>query len=666
MEKTKFMQQTTFPVPNYETWKLEAEKSLKGKPFEKLLTNTYERITLQPLYTKKDNNITEMPGFPPFVRGTNHLGYYHNPWKIAQQLELKNVKEFNEVLKRDIEKGLTMIHPMLHQTHETASDFKEAFKDIDFEKLPILLDAHLCSLPVFSQFIAALNIQDMSKLSGTIGMDPLGALVVDGTAKASLARLYDVMSCIMAWANEHTPNLRTVLIKSEPYHNGGANAVQELAFAIATGVEYINECLNRGLTIDVIARQITFSFSIGANIFMEIAKLRAAKALWSIVVQEFDGNAESQKMQIHAQTSIFTKTIYDPYVNILRGTTEAFAAIVGGVDSLSVAPFDVAIGPSSDISRRIARNIQIILKDEVHLDKVIDPAGGSWYVESLTHEVSEKAWALFQQIESLGGMSQALQEGFVQENVANIMSERLNHLHHRQDKIVGTNYYANMKEQQPKIRDINVEKVSFHTLEKIAELANLTEAIKQNQDIVENAILAARKGATNREMFEAIFEGEEIFAIEPILQRRLTESFESIRRASENYKAQHGHFPKVGLINLGAISMHKARADFVTGFFEAGSFEVVNQNGCHSIDEVINQLSELIEVYIICGKDDQYREFVPEIAKLLKGKKVFVAGKQSSEIEKQFIEAGITGFIHMKSNCYETLKALQQKMGVQR
>lgn len=676
------MQQTTFPIPDYETWKLEVEKSLKGKPFEKLFTNTYENIVLKPLYTKEDlktiDSTDDLPGFASYVRGTNPLGYRQSPWKIAQQLDVAEPKQVNQIVKNELERGLSMIYLMLNGINgentdsckgvlfQTKEDIQEAFKDLHLENIPLYIDGGYNSLPFFAQFIASMkNSLEIKKLNGTIGMDPFASLVSTGNLSASLDTLFDVMAAVVSWANEHTPQLRTVLVKSDLYEQGGANATQQIAYALATAVEYLNECIDRGLTIDEVASQMTFSFSIGANLFMEIAKLRAVKMLWVKIVRAYGGNLESQKMHIHANTSSFTKTVYDPYVNILRSTTEAFSAVIGGIDSLSVTPFDEATRQSTEFSRRIARNIQVILKDEVNLDKVIDPAGGSFYVEALTNEVAQKSWALFQQIESKGGMLQALKTGFIQKNVQEIYIKRLENINSRKDKIVGTNYYANLNEQPLLKEEFVINDKPTQNKQNKQHLLSLKEVIKDKANLVEHAIKAALTGATINEIMEALHAFEQGISVQPIIPHRLTEQFESLRIASENYKKKHGHFPQVGLINLGQVSKYKARADFITGFFEAGGFEVIQSEGALTVEEAVNHsLKQNVNIFIICGTDEQYVEMVPSIASQLHGKKVFVAGKQPLEVEQQFLKAGVSGFIHMKSNCFKLLSDLQQEMGV--
>lgn len=220
------------------------------------------------------------------------------------------------------------------------------------------------------------------------------------------------MAWLTAWAATHAPDLRTIQVELHPYHNGGASAVQDLAFALATGVEYLRAMQARGLDVDTVAPRMQFAFSLGSPFFIEIARLRAARMLWARVVAAFGGNARSQKLRLHGRTSAWTKTRADAYNNMLRATAEAFAGVMGGCDSLHVSPFDEAIGLPDEFSRRIARNVQIILQQECNFYRLVDPAGGSAAVETLTDEIAREAWALFQRIEAQGGMAAALAAGF--------------------------------------------------------------------------------------------------------------------------------------------------------------------------------------------------------------------------------------------------------------
>lgn len=671
------MKNATFPIPSFEEWKQEVEKSLKGKPFEKLYSTTYENITIKPIYTRRDieslTHVEQYPGFPGYVRGTRPNGYIQEPWKVSQEISATSPQEWNEIVKHDLARGQTEIHIVLERLGFpviSLDDMEAMFSDISLDKYSLRVDAGAQSLSFLALFAAYLQKRQMpfTAVRGTIGMDPIGTLAETGHLSFSLASSYDVMADVAKWAKNNMPHVKTVIVRGEPYHNGGANAVQELAFAFATAVEYINACLDRGLAIDDVASQIQFSFAVGSNFFMEIAKLRAARLVWANIVQAFGGSESAQKIAMHARTSYFTKTIYDPYVNMLRAAAEAFAATIGGADSLHVSPFDEAIGPADEFSRRIARNTQLILLEEAHIANVIDPAGGSYYVETLTAQVAEKTWKLFQEIEGKGGIVKALQDGFVQAEVENIAKQRKDNVKKRKEKIVGTNFYANLAEAP--IQKANEGSEKAFPFSKVDEenVAQLQAGFRENRWI-ETAIFMAVRRATAQEIEAALKADEASINVKPIQQWRLAESFEQLRKATEVHLEKHGARPTVHLINIGSIPNYKTRADFITGFFEAGGVAVAKSEGYHTAEEAVSGALEANGThYIICGSDESYTDMVPAIAKAFKqakpNAKLYVAGKQPADVEQTFIEAGVDGFIHIGSNCYETIVSFMKEMGV--
>lgn len=663
------MKNASFPIPKYDEWEQEAEKSLKGKPLEKLVTTTYEQLQIKPIYIRSDIETTpeQYPGFPSYVRGTEPDGYMKKPWAVSQAISAKSPKEWNEIATYDIARGQTEIHLILDElgfSITSLEDVETMFSGISLSDYSIRLDAGACSLSVLALFIAYFHKQQLplDSLRGTIGMDPLSALAIKGELPTSLSTLYDVMADVTRWAKEQLPLIKTIIVHGEPYHHGGANAVQELAFSFATAVEYINECLKRGLTVDEVAERMSFSFAIGADFFMEIAKLRAARAMWSNIIQAFGGSERAQKMSLHARTSYFTKTVYDPYVNMLRASAEAFAAIVGGANSLHVSPFDEAIRPADEFSRRIARNTQLILLEEAHIGEVIDPAGGSYYVETLTVQVAEEAWKLFQQIEAKGGMTKVLEEGFVQAEVEKVAKLREQNVKMRKEKIVGTNFYANLAE--PPVQQRSASEQSLDEVH-----GNEVNVTFSGTSWMQTAVSFAQRRATAQDINAALATAGPSIAIQPIRQWRLAEPFEQLRKAAEHHSEKSGKRPTVHLINLGAIPNHKARADFITGFFEAGGFAVVKNDGYMSNEEAVKgALAAGGTHYIVCGTDESYINTVPALASELKKAnpqlKLYVAGKQAPDIENTFVQAGIDGFIHIGSNCYETLVAFMKEMGV--
>jgi methylmalonyl-CoA mutase len=425
-----------FPANTYREWREAAEALLKGAPFEKTLhTQTSEGIELKPLYHREDSagipHLGTLPGFEPYLRGTNYGGFLSSSWQIAQKIPYSTPPKFNQALRYDLERGQSAVYlPLdmvttagLDSDHgkagqvgrdgvaiSTLEDLGSALQGVDLDTTPVLIKAGSAGIFLAAFFGALCTQQDKNVyiLKGCVETDPLGELLTTGKLPTSLTQVYDEMAILATWASECALNLQVIAVHGDYFHNAGANAVQELGFAIATGVEYLREVLSRDVIIDDTAPNIRFSFSLASNFFMEVAKLRAARILWAKAVEAFGGNRESRKMHIHAQTSLWNKTLYDPYLNMLRTTTEAFSGIVGGINSMHVGAFDEVFGLPDEFSRRIARNTQIILKEESHLDRVIDPAGGSWYVENLTNEIAEKAWKLFQEVERRGGMYKAV------------------------------------------------------------------------------------------------------------------------------------------------------------------------------------------------------------------------------------------------------------------
>jgi methylmalonyl-CoA mutase len=699
-----------FPVPSYQEWRQAAEKTLKSVSFEeKLLSKTYEGISLQPMYRQEDivgiSHLSSLPGTAPYVRGARALGYQEGPWEVCQELVYSTPLEFNQAAKKDLDRGLTMLNLVVDHASAlgqdpdqsapenvgkegvsicSLQDLNKALEGIDLEQTPVLIQAGCVGLPIYCMVVAHVQQEgmDVRKLRGCVGMDPLGTLVIEGTIPFSLQKAYDLMANFTLWAKKETPELKTILIKGDPYHCAGGNAIQELAFALASGVEYVREMQERGLSIEEIAPRMLFSFSIGSNFFMEIAKLRAGRLLWSKIIDAFGGNEEAQKMTIHARTSFWTKTVYDPYVNMLRGTAEAFAAIIGGVDSLHVSPFDEMVRHADEFSRRIARNTQIILKNEAHLSKVADPAGGSWYIESLTDSLAKQAWEQFQLIEEKGGMLKALESIYVQEKIKEIADKRFMNIGRRKDKFVGTNMYPNLSEEKLSEREVDRNFVYKSRCALVSSYRKLRDGIinetllnrlrTTKEEIVETSMQAIHEGITLGEWVQAVSESDEVPpSIQALQLHRGAEYFEALRKKAEIYKEKSGSYPKVFLANMGPISEHKARADFAKGFFEVGGFEVISNNGFETVDHAVQSVLESgASIVVICSSDAVYPELVPRLARELKQENpkitLFVAGLPNLELAELFKQAGVDEFVHVQSNCYDMLFDLQQRKGIGR
>jgi len=698
----KFNLQNDFPETPYEEWKQTAEKDLKGVPFEKkLITKTYEGIDLQPIYTKEDLKNIEFlenkPGFDNFVRGTKLSGSTKKPWEIKQGLNYPLAEDFNEALRYDLERGQNAIYISLDFASKNGldpdyakagdvgkdgvsvsslDDFCNALLGVDLEKYPVYINAGFGgyhSMLLLSAYLKKNKI-DFKKIKGGFEIDPLGYAVTYGELPVPEEKVFDCVAGVTKWTGKNLPGYKTLNVNTLPYHNAGASSVQELAFALATGVEYINRLIGHDLKIDEIAGKIIFTFGLGSFYFMEVAKLRAARLLWSKIINEYGGSDESKKMTVHTQTSFHNQTVYDPYVNMLRTTTETFSAIVGGADSITSNPFDEAFGMPDEFSRRIARNTQIVLKEESHLDSIIDPAGGSYYIEKLTEEIAKKAWDLFVEIQNKGGMMKALKEGYPQAEIEKIVSEKKKDYAKRKSVLVGTNMYANLKEEKLNFKKPEFEKIFKQRTEQVKKYKSIHDSkdllaeIKKVQSekpeqLIETCIEALLKGATVGDISKTLKSGDEkSVAYKAVKVQRASEMFEELRDKALEYKSKNGFAPKIFLATMGPVKQHKARADFSRGFFEVGGFDVIYKKGFDSTDEAVSEaVNSGAKIVTICSTDETYPELVPVIAKGLKEKikdvKIILAG-YPKEIAEQLKKDGVDDFIFLGADVYKILKSL--------
>ncbi len=706
--KTDFPEVTfdEFTPPTDEEWKKACEALLKGAPFDKVMyTKTYEGITFEPMYTRKHTEDIlpkdSFPGMGDYLRGNKVSGYVGKPWGVAQSCDETLPKENNELLKFEIEKGSTVYNVRLDKAtldNVSAGDAEKVGDDgcsittlddmhvlldgLKLDKYPLYMYAGASALPLLSLVVGALKSSGIPEkdLTGFIGANPIAQLVRNGKSIAPLDKLYDEMAECAKWAIKNAPSLRTVMVRDDVFSRGGANDVEDTAYILAIAVEYIRELMKRGLTIKEAAGQIFFGISMGANFFMQIAKLRAARPIWANIIKAFGGDEEDQKMHVHGRPALFFKTVFDPYVNMLRNTTEIFSGVVGGLDSYENEPFDEPIRKGDVFSRRIARNVQVMLQEEFGLLQPIDPSGGSWAVETLTKQIKEKIWKEFQTIEAKGGIVKALEEGYPQEQIANTLAERFKALEFRKDRIVGSNMYPNMTEE---LLDKREEDVVELKKERMADIESYLKDIDdkdrdeklaalkgaESGTVVDKAIAAAQSGATIAELRKALGEGgdETVKTIEP---HRWSERFEDLRMTTEKYKKEHdGDNVKVFLANMGPIPQHKARADFSTTFLQVGEFNVELNNGFKTTDEAAAAAKESgADVAVICSTDKTYPEIVPDLApklkKALPNATIYLAGAAPKDLEPKYKEAGVDDFISVKANCYQILRFLQKKKGM--
>lgn len=674
-----------FEPATYDQWRAAAEASLKGAPFDKkLLTRTHEGILVQPLYDRSDLEKSGIPGgwpgVAPFMRGPSPLP---RPPLVAQEIPLGTPTEFNTAALEALMCGQNAlaIHldvasrrgldPSEAETSEVGvcglslaclEDARTAFKDIEPQAVDLLLWAGSSALPL----IGLLSAHSADWKGAVLG-DPLTEYARDGSLPIALDDAFNEMAAAVAWSRSCGSRLRTVGVGANLWGDAGGSAIEELAFGLATAVEYLRELAMRGMSAEDAAGQFVFTYSLGSDILLQIAKIRAARLLWSRIL-EFCG-ASPVAAHIHGRSTLVNKAGLDPYTNMLRATAEGFAGSISGVDSMHVAPFDECLRTPGEFSRRIARNVHAILAEECLFTATADPSGGSWAIESLTAQLAAKAWDQFREVEALGGMTAALREGMPQRKTEEVAKARLGAAASRRDSLIGVNLFPNPAETSlatgdPDHQARHAERAAY--LEKIR--AHTVAKLERSVGAVSSAFAAQ---ATLGQVSEALPRSAPCEPeITRVPVRRLAEAFEGLRANSARYAKSHGHLPVVWLANFGPPKQHKARADFSAGFLAVAGFDVHEGPGATGTDEAVEAaaVSKSLAT-VICSTDESYPEIVPAFVAALRAKrpkmKILLAGYPADHIDA-FKEAGVDGFIHIRANCLEFLQDLQKQLGITR
>lgn len=442
-----------FDATSYDDWLEAARASLRERPLESIVSKTYEGIDIDPLPHPDSAGAgaaaDSLPGQYPYLRGTRAAGYSARPWLIANEIDIAAPADFNAALKTALAHGQTAITIGQALRLDDADDFRTALAGIEFRRYPLFIGDNRRAREIYRLLRTALHPGDLRRLAGCVGYDPLGAAAISDRLPADS---FDALADHVASVDAGSPGLGSIAVNTCPYHEAGANAVQESAIALATGVSYLRELGGRGLAAELVAGKLYVSLGIGENFFIELAKFRAIKSLWAQVLRAFGVSAEAQRIRLHARGGLRHLTRRDRHVNLLRLSSEALAAAIGGVDSICLPAFDAPSGASDDFSRRLSRNIQLILQEEAHLTRLIDPAGGAWHVDALTDQLARKAWARFQDIEANGGMLAALQSGAIQAEIEAVAERRRHDLSTGDKVLVGANAYVNEDEPLPPLR----------------------------------------------------------------------------------------------------------------------------------------------------------------------------------------------------------------------
>ncbi len=700
-----------FEKPPYEQWKEAAIKTLKGAPFDKkLLTPTPEGVTLEPIY---DSSALEgvphagsLPGFAPFARGAKTTGNAAQPWLVAQTATCAKPEEAGRAVVSELASGSTAIGLSLDGATRSGRDPSEADADevgangislasapelgaalggVDPTRVPVQVRCGISPLPVLALLVAHARTtgSNPKAIRGWVAADPLAELAAAGRLGIGLDDCYRQLAAAVRWTTEHAPELRTVAACGHPYHDAGASAVEELAFALCAAVEHVRALVERGVSAESALGATVLDLSVGPRLFVEMAKLRAARVLWTMIADAWGAGRAAGELLIHARTSRWNATVDDPYVNMIRVTTEAFSAAVAGADSIETVPFDAVVRTPDEFSRRIARNVQIVLREESGAGRTADPGGGSWHLEKLTDEIARRGWDLLREVEGAGGLAEALRKGDVQRRVAGTAEGRARDAARRKMVMVGTNSYVNPHERSLEVAPGDPENLHKDRIEAVerarkagdrgardSALAELREAVGDEPiRAVEAAIRAAANGASVGDIARAASSGEGGFEVEPLVAHRAAEPFERLRRRTAKLEVEKGRRPAAFLAKMGPVKQHKARADFSRGFFEVGGFEVIDPDGFDSPEKAAEAAARSgARVAVLCSSDDTYRELAPpfarKIGELDDGIAVVLAGRPKDLVE-ELKEAGIEEFVHLGADSLELLGGLLDLIGAE-
>ncbi len=604
---------TEFPQVTTEQWEEVITADLKGADYErKLVWRTGEGFNVRPYYRAENLEGIEFlkseAGEFPYVRGVRK----DNRWGVHQTVAVKCVKEANAEAHKLLNAGVDSLEFCMSE-ELTAADLDTLLEGICLSAIELTISGVKCAAHAELLLDKAQNegiANDDLRLNFAI--DPLRNLALKGAfCTANGTACFERVAALIKRVKDYK-RVRVITVTGNIFSDSGSTIVEELAFTLAAGHDYLVRLMEAGLSIDEVARKLRFSFSVTSNYFMEMAKFRAARMLWANIVAAYNPERTcSSKMFIHAVTSAWNQSVYDPYVNMLRGTTEAMSATIAGVHSLEVRPFNDAYETPDEFSKRIARNVELLLKHESHFDQVVDPAGGSYYIENLTKSIAEQAWKLFLEVEEKGGYTAAFEAGYIVEKVNASAAAKDKNIATRRQILLGANQYPNFTE--------------------VASEELCACAVERNA--AEGNVLRPYRGAM---------------------------AFEAMRLGVD----RSGKQPKAFMLTCGSLAMARARAQFSCNFFACAGIRVQDNTFFKSVEEGVEAaLASKAEIVVVCASDDDYAEVAPKVKELLGGKAILVvagAPACTPELEAQ----GITNFINVKSNVLETLKFYLREMGI--
>ena len=605
-----------FPAVTTQEWMDKIMVDLKGADYEKkLVWKTNEGFKVKPFYRREDleglKTTEGLPGQYPYIRGNKKDD---NTWFVRQDIRVDNPAEANAKALDLLNKGIDSLGFHIKAKDLNADYIRTLLKDICCECVELnfkTCQRHTVELAKLLTEYFKEKGYNPEKLQGSLDFDPISRMMKKGKNVSGLIANAKELVEVMA----PYPKFRCIAVNSLALNNAGAYIYQELGYALAWGNEYLSRLTEAGVSADLAAKKIKFNFGISSNYFMEIAKFRAARMLWADIVNEYHPACQCAcQMAVHAETSSFNLTLFDAHVNLLRTQTEAMSAAIAGVDSITVTPFDKAYETPNDFSERIARNQQLLLKEESHLNRIVDPAAGSYYIENLTVSIAKQAWDLFLQTEEAGGMVKAVLDSSVQNAVNSSNRARHEAVSKRKEILLGTNQYPNFNETA-------------------GEKAPLEHAC-------------------------CCGHGDEADEFATLNTDRAASEFEALRLETEH----SGKRPKAFMLTIGNLAMRQARAQFSCNFLACAGYEVIDNLGFPTVEEGIEAAMKAnVDIVVLCSSDDEYAEYAIPAFKALNGRAMFiVAGAPACMDELK--AAGIENFIHVRCNVLETLKEYNKKL----
>jgi len=597
-------------------WKAKIEKDLKGTGPEKLTTHLDEGFDVRPFYMRNDlaglGFLQSGHGIFPYLRGEK----MNNSWLVNQNFSVDNPEKTHVALLRAAASGTDSLTFFFNKKQKVSPNILALLlKDMDVDRLSLHFRGTLPEgfLSAFGTW-AENHLRSPEKLVGSVENDPLRQLNLKGLFPKK--EPFDQLAGIFRAASGF-PGLRAVTVDGTVFHNAGGTAVSELAYTLAMGSAYVEQLTERGIAAGEIAPKILFRLAMGSDYFLEIAKFRAFRFLWAQIMKAW--GADKPAAYIMAENSYRNKTVYDPYVNLLRTTTETMSAILGGADAVTVLPFDAVFEAPTGMAERIARNQQLILKEESYFDKVADPAAGAYYIENLTALLMEKSWALFLETEDRGGYAEAFKKGLVRQRIEKEAARKDAAVASGKISVLGVNRFPNVR-----------EKLNPQT----------------NPDIFENPAPDENNG------------------IRPLRLYRAAAPFEKLRFATDRF-AQNHRRPRVWLLTLGDLAMRRARAQFAGNFFGCAGYEIIDHSGFASAEEGIAAAkNEKPEIVVLCSDDKTYEDVALTVYEALKKETMVVLAGYPGPLADKLKAAGMEHFIHVRSNLLEELQKFNKILGI--